>query len=728
MTEPGQNPSFSGAAAAAAEINALPESPYRGLEPYRFCDRDIFFEREVDAERLLRLTTMYRGALLYGESGAGKSSLINAGFIPRLVDSGANVERLRIQPRLGREFVIERIARSVGSGELLPSLLAGASGGNTVFDARSFVTRVREASVPRLQLIFDQFEELLTLGSDQGAQSDSVEARRGILAAIVGLLQDRGIHHLRLLFVFREEYLAKFEQFFYYCPELPDQFLRLTAPRAGALHRLICGPFQSERIPKGHWSREITPDVSAELERMLRPAEEGAPINLSQVQIVALQLWRSDSPKSILEKRGVDGLVSDFLRDQLILFKKDRRTAETLLSLLITTHGTRRIVEAAELLEQARSLKIRGAQVESTIEQLVSGTRLVRRDFNRGTTTYEIVSEFLVPWIRELKLRRAAREARIVWIRRASALVIAIAALLSAIFAWKYQSTTVAAQKQRLVNQAEMARKAAESERHALQKQLEDTRGLLSQGKEKQFKDLTDQLNSTQRALTDSQAAVTQGNTERARLQDQAGALRKTADDASKTLSDVRGQLEAQTTANKALQTQLDTLQKTAARNSPPAPSSASGQVQSKPDASQPSNRDGIATAWTILPDDRVKRVFGAAVIKTYAAVQITIRNTTESTILFACEGFQDKRDKAGRALSPPDPQIVAARVTDAQSIARLLSFGRNPVLVGKSSTAIMVVFLPKDLIPAPTKDSIAPLFSIANVSASEPVPASPAR
>ncbi len=42
---------------------------------------------------------MYRGVLLYGDSGSGKSSLVNAGLIPEAIRLGFEPERLRVQPR-----------------------------------------------------------------------------------------------------------------------------------------------------------------------------------------------------------------------------------------------------------------------------------------------------------------------------------------------------------------------------------------------------------------------------------------------------------------------------------------------------------------------------------------------------------------------------------------------------------------------------------------------------
>src|SRR6476660_6083634 len=89
---------------------SLPTAPYRGIEPFRFVDQPIFSARTDEVRKLVRLITIYRGIFFYGDSGAGKSSLINAGLIPALRDEGFAPERVRVQPIAGQELVIERIA------------------------------------------------------------------------------------------------------------------------------------------------------------------------------------------------------------------------------------------------------------------------------------------------------------------------------------------------------------------------------------------------------------------------------------------------------------------------------------------------------------------------------------------------------------------------------------------------------------------------------------------
>jgi WD40 repeat protein len=62
-------------------------SPYRGLKPFAEKDRDYFFGRDKLIFRLLEDLCKKNLILLLGASGSGKSSVIQAGLIPRIRDN-----------------------------------------------------------------------------------------------------------------------------------------------------------------------------------------------------------------------------------------------------------------------------------------------------------------------------------------------------------------------------------------------------------------------------------------------------------------------------------------------------------------------------------------------------------------------------------------------------------------------------------------------------------------
>ncbi len=77
--------------APAHQDAPLPKgAAFRGLVPFHEADRDRFYGREVDTSALFERITHAdsRFGVLYGESGCGKTSLLRAGLLPKLWDTG----------------------------------------------------------------------------------------------------------------------------------------------------------------------------------------------------------------------------------------------------------------------------------------------------------------------------------------------------------------------------------------------------------------------------------------------------------------------------------------------------------------------------------------------------------------------------------------------------------------------------------------------------------------
>src|SRR5438046_5598196 len=62
----------------------LGQNPYIGPRPFERADLPRFFGRDREMRQLLSLVVAHRVVLLYASSGAGKTSLLNAGLLPLL--------------------------------------------------------------------------------------------------------------------------------------------------------------------------------------------------------------------------------------------------------------------------------------------------------------------------------------------------------------------------------------------------------------------------------------------------------------------------------------------------------------------------------------------------------------------------------------------------------------------------------------------------------------------
>ena len=98
--------------------------PYRGILPFRLCDSGVFFGRERAATDLTAKILVHRLVVLFGLSGSGKSSLLNAGVFPLLLREGMQPERLRVRPLAEEPLLIERVPTGRDEAQFLPSLFA----------------------------------------------------------------------------------------------------------------------------------------------------------------------------------------------------------------------------------------------------------------------------------------------------------------------------------------------------------------------------------------------------------------------------------------------------------------------------------------------------------------------------------------------------------------------------------------------------------------------------
>jgi hypothetical protein len=412
-------------AAAASLANALepylpdertpPPAPYRGINSFRFIDAPVFFAREADVQRLTRCVTVYRGTLLYGSSGVGKSSLVNAGFMPLALRHGFLPERLRVQPRPGREIVVERIVLGHDGGPpYMPSNLIPQNepGDRVAFSIDELMTRVqRIPEDKRPLLIFDQFEELVTLFEEAPETNRAGEAlamQEHIIDALVALLTRHTIP-VKLLFSFREDYLAKFTKLFQRTPDLPDQYLRLTPPHLSDLPAMIGGPL--ERFPQQYGGRFPPALVSELVDAFTDRATKDQQLVLTEVQIACWKLWNAPDPAALLHSRdGLQGILELYIGDEIAKFERtdEREAIGAILARLVTKSGARNIVSKDDLVhDMMRETHLSADRLDDLLVQLDGNvTRLVRGERRQDVLYYTIVSEFLVPWIRRWKERR----------------------------------------------------------------------------------------------------------------------------------------------------------------------------------------------------------------------------------------------------------------------------------------------------------------------------------
>jgi conflict system STAND superfamily ATPase len=180
---------------APIDSDYTPDLPYPGIDAFGYKDRNVFFARAQEIRSLLRLVVLYRGVLLYSDSGTGKSSLINAGLLPSALADGLQPERVRVQPREGEEIVVQ-LSEKIGSDSVsYPSIFTSDRNlERVVLSLGDFEERLRQhAANARPLLVFDQFEEWVTLFEETGgadAARDARQCQEKIRNTICALIND----------------------------------------------------------------------------------------------------------------------------------------------------------------------------------------------------------------------------------------------------------------------------------------------------------------------------------------------------------------------------------------------------------------------------------------------------------------------------------------------------------------------------------------------------------
>jgi WD40 repeat protein len=210
----------------------LPESPFRPLNWFTAEHAEVFFGREYQVRELYAQITDTTGPpvlLLYGASGVGKSSLLDAGLVPRLAAGGQVVRYCRRDPQKG-----------------LTASLCGALQVATEQTALDEGWRAEETRIGKPLLVFlDQVEEVFT-HPDPSKPHELDEFVAMLSAALSN--RDRRPQG-KLVLGFRKEWLAELDRRLAEA-KLPRNKVFLEALDRRGIIEAIRGPARPGRLER----------------------------------------------------------------------------------------------------------------------------------------------------------------------------------------------------------------------------------------------------------------------------------------------------------------------------------------------------------------------------------------------------------------------------------------------------------------------------------------------
>ncbi len=248
----------------------LPESPFRHLNWFTAEHAEVFFGRGYQIRELYEEIIDPAGPpilLLYGTSGVGKSSLLDAGLVPRLETGGSLVRYRRRDEKKG---LLGSLGDALGLADELTALNAA--------------WRSAEASSGRPVVVFlDQVEEVFTRPDpDRPRELDEFMAA---LAATLGNreLRPRG----KLVLGFRKEWLAELDRRLAEA-RLPRSPMFLKPLDRRGIISAIQGPSRPGRLQR-QYRLEIEDGLPAVIAEDLL-ADAGSALS-STLQVLLAKMW-----------------------------------------------------------------------------------------------------------------------------------------------------------------------------------------------------------------------------------------------------------------------------------------------------------------------------------------------------------------------------------------------------------------------------------------------------
>jgi WD40 repeat protein len=350
-------------------------SPYKGLASFDDSEHDalLFFGREREREIIAANLMASRLTVLYGETGVGKSSILQAGV----------VRHLRGMPDPGVVVIFDDWQDDPAAS--LRREIAAVSGLEPAATLADTLEAAAAVAGGEVLVILDGFEEyFLYHGSEAGAGSFLEDFSEAVTRP--GL-------HAGFLVAIREDALAKIDRFKGRIPNLFGNYLRLDHLDRTAGREAIRGPVDRYNELDGDGKVEIEPAlVEAVLDQVaagkveLGRSGRGAPgngaaaerIEAPFLQLVMTRLWDAEADggsrtlrlATLVGLGGAEQIVRDHLEGALAALDPDQQDiAAAIFNQLVTPSGAKIAHDASDL---AGYLRVAPDAVEPVLAALAA--------------------------------------------------------------------------------------------------------------------------------------------------------------------------------------------------------------------------------------------------------------------------------------------------------------------------------------------------------------------
>ena len=388
-------------------------SPFKFLDSYEQKDADIFFGRDKETEALYQALSGVKHLLVHGPSGAGKTSLIECGLRNQFSDS----DWFALSIRRGQNMtasVFEKINNA------LHDKMALQPGTNLPTDpGMDFGQAIDQLFAERFQpvyLLFDQFEELLLLGSEAEKRDFFTRLNEFIRYKVP----------CRVLLVMREEFIGHLSEWEHLCPSIFQNRFRLEKMPPSNVRQVLQNILEAPKYQSAFQVEQPEQLAESILAKLPDAQQE---IDLTHVQVFLGELWDravAADPEArlpvlhrnlIKKEDNLERVLDSFLKKQLeeLTPKHGKKAPLELLAAMISKQHTKLQLSKTDLQQHLAKNQVNLPQPLLDLLRDLEEHRILRALRSGELTQYEITHDLLAKVVgdnltEEIKMRRRALE------------------------------------------------------------------------------------------------------------------------------------------------------------------------------------------------------------------------------------------------------------------------------------------------------------------------------
>ncbi|MDF5718614.1 MAG: ATP-binding protein [Rhizonema sp. NSF051] len=349
--------------------------------------------RQLDVERLIERIARpdYKLIVIYGQSGVGKSSLVNAGLVPALKNKAIGIQdNLPVSLRVYTNW-IEELHRSLSKALAEKGIQEDAEN----ISAHSLLNLLRQSVSHNLRpvLIFDQFEEFIFVATEPTQRWQFFE----FLGECLNILSVKVILSLRVDYL---HYLLE-------CNDAPCMnIISNDILSNNVLYKLgNFSPADAKSIIECLTNRShfhLEPDLVDELVKDL--AGELGEVRPIELQIVGAQLQAENitTLEKYYERGPKQELVKRYLAEVVeACGSENQQAAELVLYLLTDEKGTRPLKTRADLERNLHADFTKEVKKLDLVLEIFVQSGLVILLQENPTKRYQLVHDYLATFIRQ---------------------------------------------------------------------------------------------------------------------------------------------------------------------------------------------------------------------------------------------------------------------------------------------------------------------------------------